>query len=129
MPQPAVEARAADNKVITMPPRAEQPAAPAPAPPPIAAPPAARPRDDGPLAPASPSVRRLAREIGVDVNDVQGTGADGRITQDDVKEHARRILSSVPASAFGAGGVAGAAAGGAARALRPLPDFQKWGEV
>ena len=46
----------------------------------------------------------------------------GRITQEDVKEHARRILSSV--------GSAGAAGGGlAARAGRPLPDFQKWGEV
>jgi pyruvate dehydrogenase E2 component (dihydrolipoamide acetyltransferase) len=75
-----------------------------------------------PAAPASPAVRRLAREIGVDINAVQGTGPGGRITQEDVKEHARRILSSV--------GSAGAAAGGmVARAGRPLPDFQKWGEV
>jgi len=66
-------------------------------------------------------VRRLAREIGVDINVVQGTGPGGRITQEDVKEHARRILSSV--------GSAGAAVGVAARASRPLPDFQKWGEV
>jgi pyruvate dehydrogenase E2 component (dihydrolipoamide acetyltransferase) len=76
----------------------------------------------GPAAPASPAVRRLAREIGVDINAVQGTGAVGRITQEDVKEHARRILSSV-----GAAGAAGA--GLAARAGRPLPDFQKWGEI
>jgi len=76
----------------------------------------------GPAAAASPAVRRLAREIGVDVNAVQGTGAGGRITQEDVKEHARRILSSV--------GSAGAAGGAVvARAMRPLPDFQKWGEV
>ena len=76
----------------------------------------------GPAAAASPGVRRLAREIGVDVNAVQGTGAGGRITQEDVKEHARRILSSV--------GSAGAAGGAVvARAMRPLPDFQKWGEV
>ena len=75
----------------------------------------------GPAAPASPAVRRLAREIGVDVNAVQGTGAGGRITQEDVKEHVRRILSSVGS----------AAAGGAAvvRPGRPLPDFQKWGDV
>jgi pyruvate dehydrogenase E2 component (dihydrolipoamide acetyltransferase) len=67
-------------------------------------------------------VRRLAREIGVDVNAVQGTGPGARITQEDVKEHARRILSSV--------GSAGAAGGGlAARAGRALPDFQKWGDV
>jgi pyruvate dehydrogenase E2 component (dihydrolipoamide acetyltransferase) len=76
----------------------------------------------GPAAPASPSVRRLAREIGVDINAVQGTGAGGRITQEDVKEHARRILSSVPSTAFGAGGVAGG--GVVARAARSLPDFQ-----
>ena len=75
----------------------------------------------GPAAAASPAVRRLAREIGVDVNAVQGSGAGGRITQEDVKEHARRILSSV--------GSAGAGGGVAARAARPLPDFQKWGEV
>jgi pyruvate dehydrogenase E2 component (dihydrolipoyllysine-residue acetyltransferase) len=74
-----------------------------------------------PAAPASPAVRRMAREIGVDVNAVQGSGAGGRITLEDVKEHARRILSSV--------GSAGAAGAGVARAARPLPDFQKWGEV
>ena len=76
----------------------------------------------GPAAPASPAVRRLAREIGVDINVVQGTAPGGRITQEDVKEHARRILSSV--------GAAGASGGSAvARAARALPDFQKWGEI
>ena len=75
----------------------------------------------GPAAPASPAVRRLAREIGVDINAVQGSGAGGRITQEDVKEHARRILSSV--------GSAGAAGPVMARGGRPLPDFQKWGEI
>jgi pyruvate dehydrogenase E2 component (dihydrolipoamide acetyltransferase) len=88
---------------------------------PQAAPAPAPARDRGPAAPAAPSVRRLAREIGVDINDVQGTGPGGRISQDDVKEHARRILSSV-------GSVD---AGRAARpsAFVPLPDFTKWGEV
>ena len=83
-----------------------------PAPPPPA-------KERGPAAPASPSVRRLAREVGVDINEVQGTGAEGRISQEDVKEHARRILSSVGTSR------------GAARpaAATPLPDFTKWGEV
>ena len=108
---PAQEPR--DSKVISMPQRSAQegaPSAPAPA------------ADRGPSAPASPSVRRLAREIGVDINDVQGTGPEGRITQEDVKEQARRILSSV-----GAAGTS--AAGAVARAVRPLPDFMKWGEV
>ena len=82
----------------------------------------------GPAAPASPAVRRLAREIGIDVNAIQGTGPGGRITQEDVKEHARRILSSVPSTMLGAGGLANAG-GVAVRASRPLPDFLKWGEV
>ena len=68
---------------------------------PALAAPAPPARADGRAAPASPAVRRLAREIGVNINDVEGTGPNGRISQDDVKEHARRILSSVGA----AGGV------------------------
>ena len=77
-------------------------------------------RGGRPLAPAAPSVRRLAREIGVDVNSVQGSGAGGRITQEDVKEHARRILSSVGMTTRGTGQPAPAF---------PLPDFAKWGEI
>jgi len=98
---------------------------------PEAAPPAAPVKlegERGPAAPASPAVRRLAREIGIDVNAIQGTGPGGRITQEDVKEHARRILSSVPSTMLGTGGLANAG-GVAVRASRPLPDFQKWGEV
>jgi len=110
------EAARAESKVLAMPQRQVTETAPAP-------PPAVAPRADrgGAAAPASPSVRRLAREIGVDINDVQGTAPGGRISQEDVKEHARRILSSV--------GSAGAGAPSAARAARALPDFQKWGEV
>ena len=77
----------------------------------------------GPAAPAAPSVRKLAREVGVDIHDVQGSGPAGRISQDDVKEHARRVLSSVGSSAEAARTGARPAAG------KPLPDFSKWGEV
>jgi pyruvate dehydrogenase E2 component (dihydrolipoamide acetyltransferase) len=112
-PEPKAEA-----KVVSMPPRqpAEAPAAAAPAP--------AAPASSNLMpAAASPAVRRLAREVGVDINAVAGSGPAGRISQEDVKEHARRILSSV--------GSAGAPAVGgmAARASRPMPDFAKWGEV
>ena len=42
-------------------------------------------------APASPSVRRLAREMGVDVEKVRGTGATGRITAEDVRAHQQPV--------------------------------------
>ena len=112
-PAPAPAAAPQDQKVVSMPPRTATPPAPAAV---------EAPKASGPLAPAAPSVRRLAREIGVDVNAVQGSGAGGRITQDDVKEHARRILSSVGS------GIA-ARGPGAAPAAFPLPDFAKWGEI
>ena len=75
----------------------------------------------GPAAPASPSVRRLAREIGVDVNEVHGSGPDGRISQEDVKEHARRILSSV--------GTTLTRGSSEPATSVPLPDFEKWGPI
>lgn len=128
-PAPAAEERPADQKVVPMPRPASQAAPASPrqgrtdtAPATAAQSAVAADRAAGaPAAPAAPSVRRLAREIGVDVNEVQGSGANGRITEDDVKEHARRILSSI--------GSGRAAAAGAATASPPLPDFAKWGEI
>ncbi len=91
----------------------------------LAAAPAAAPSASSVVtaAPAAPSVRRLAREIGVDVSQVSGTGPGGRITQDDVKEFAKRVMNS-----FGSGGQA-AAASRPAGTGPALPDFSKWGEV
>jgi pyruvate dehydrogenase E2 component (dihydrolipoamide acetyltransferase) len=57
----------------------------------------------------------------VDINAVEGTGPGGRISDEDVKEHARRILSSV--------GTAIARPAGAPAPAIPLPDFEKWGPV
>jgi pyruvate dehydrogenase E2 component (dihydrolipoamide acetyltransferase) len=105
-----------DQKVVSMPrPPAAAPQAPA------RQGQADAPRADGPAAPASPSVRRLAREIGVDINEVHGNGPDGRISQEDVKEHARRILSSVGTTMTRGSGQPGASV--------PLPDFEKWGSI
>ena len=98
-PDPKAEAKPEskpDTKVLPMPQRQAADAAPPPAPAPA-------PAANVMPAAASPAVRRLAREIGVDINAVPGTGPAGRISQDDVKEHARRILSSV-GSARRAGG-------------------------
>jgi pyruvate dehydrogenase E2 component (dihydrolipoamide acetyltransferase) len=79
-------------------------------------------------APAAPSVRRLAREIGVDITQVPGSGPGGRITQDDVKEFSKRVMNSI-----GSNGQAAAASGGAVArgaVIGPaLPDFAKWGDV
>lgn len=48
------------------------------------------------VAAAAPSVRRMARELGVDINEVVGTSDDGRISVEDVKAHAKRLVSSAP---------------------------------
>ena len=49
-------------------------------------------------APAAPHVRRLAREVGVDIYEVKGTGPGGRISEDDVKAHAKALLTSAAAA-------------------------------
>jgi pyruvate dehydrogenase E2 component (dihydrolipoamide acetyltransferase) len=69
-----------------------------------------------PVAPAAPSVRRMARELGVDIDQVAGSGSGGRISIEDVKAHAKRIITEPTASA----GVV---------AAEPLPDFSRWGEI
>jgi pyruvate dehydrogenase E2 component (dihydrolipoamide acetyltransferase) len=72
---------------------------------------------------ASPSVRRVAREIGVDIAQVTGSGSGGRITEEDVKNFARQIISSL------GGGAIAPSASRPGVASPPLPDFTKWGEV
>lgn len=67
------------------------------------------------LIPAAPSIRRLARELGVDLTRLRGTGLAGRITEEDVRRAAGL-------------GEAAPAALPAAPAPR-LPDFTKWGPV
>jgi pyruvate dehydrogenase E2 component (dihydrolipoamide acetyltransferase) len=96
--------------------------APAPEPAPRAATktaaPTLRPSGDRPAF-ASPTVRKLAREIGVDVAGVEGSGPGGRIVEDDVKRASRERPAPTP-------GVDGARAAPEARAL---PDFSQWGPV
>ena len=72
--------------------------------------------------PAAPSTRRLAREIGVDIYEVKGTGPGGRISEDDVKAHAKAALISAATAAQ--------APPRAGRFIEPkLPDFAKWGKI
>jgi pyruvate dehydrogenase E2 component (dihydrolipoamide acetyltransferase) len=72
--------------------------------------------------PAAPHVRRLAREIGVDIYEVKGTGPGGRIREDDVKGYAKAVLSAAATAAQ--------APPRAGHFAQPqLPDFAKWGKV
>src|SRR5215213_8447824 len=117
--------KAADGEApVTPPPSVIAQQEPAPAPKPTAAPPAqpaaaAAAADLGQVH-ASPSVRRLARELEVDLAKVKGTGEKGRITKDDVKAHLR-----------GPAAPAAAAAPGSGMGIPEIPaqDFSKFGPV
>src|SRR6185436_4972527 len=54
---------------------------------------ASAPTADASSIPAAPSARRLARELGINIAEIRGSGAGGRISTDDVTAHARRLLS------------------------------------
>jgi pyruvate dehydrogenase E2 component (dihydrolipoamide acetyltransferase) len=80
--------------------------------------------DHRPPVPAAPSVRRLAREVGVDIYEVKGTGPNGRIQEADVKAHAKQLVSGAAQAAHIA-----APTGGIGLNRTPLPDFSKWGQI
>jgi pyruvate dehydrogenase E2 component (dihydrolipoamide acetyltransferase) len=114
--------------------------APAPAPAPATTPPAAAATSTlpaGAAAPvdneafkaahASPSVRKFARELGVDISKVKGTGPNGRIVHEDVQGFVKQVMSG----AATAGGSAGQVSGGGVLNLLPWPtvDFAKYGAI
>ncbi len=116
-PQPAEEATVAVKR--------PEAASPPPPPPPPVTP--AAPRELPPIneagfarAHASPSVRKLARELGVDLAQVKGSGLKNRVMHDDVKAFVKSILT---------GQTAVAGAPGAALPKTPSVDFTKFGEV
>jgi pyruvate dehydrogenase E2 component (dihydrolipoamide acetyltransferase) len=92
--------------------------------------PKATPANVGPAvaAHASPSVRKFARELGVDLGKVKGTGPKGRILHQDVQAFVKGALAAPSASAAAA---SGAIAGGGTLNLLPWPqvDFAKYGPV
>jgi pyruvate dehydrogenase E2 component (dihydrolipoamide acetyltransferase) len=71
---------------------------------------------------ASPSVRQFARELGVDLARVRGSGQKGRVTPDDVKSFVKTVMS-------GAGAPQAAASPGAALPKVPLVDYAQFGAV
>src|SRR6185436_15871867 len=104
------------------------------------------PAGAAPAAPAAPSTRRLARELGVDLNVVNGSGPGGRVTDDDVRAAAAGPTAGAAPVATAARGAASASAAAkpAARgpaeplvakpltriaAEPPLPKFEQWGPI
>jgi pyruvate dehydrogenase E2 component (dihydrolipoamide acetyltransferase) len=88
----------------------------------------------GTLPHASPTVRKLARELGVVLDEIQGSGPKGRITQEDVQEFVKSVLAGATrtkAQAGKAGAAAPPAAGAGLAGLAPWPqvDFAKFGPI
>jgi pyruvate dehydrogenase E2 component (dihydrolipoamide acetyltransferase) len=79
---------------------------------------APKPGEARELIAAAPSVRRSARELGIDINEVVGSEPGGRISEEDVRNYARSIILNVTRLRPAAVGMAA-----------PLPDFSKWGKI
>lgn len=69
------------------------------------------------LVPAAPSVRRMARELGVEIAQVPGTGPAGRISAEDVKAYIKKLNTARREGGFQPG------------AAVPMPDFSRWGPI
>lgn len=138
-------AGAAPATVAAPAPVAEAPkAAPAPAPAPAAAPaavaaipaPVANPQIDEAgfaTAHASPSIRRIAREMGIDLGKVPGSGRLGRVLESDLRAFVKTLLTSggVAAVAGGKGGISSGVAPQGMGGIPPIPavDFSQFGEI
>lgn len=133
MLEPAAEPAADDVPPTEAPAVTPAAATPAPAKAAPTAAPQQAPRRAAPMAPAkidetsfskayaSPSVRKFARELGVNLGSVAGGGRKGRITQADVKAFVKNVMIH--------GGPGGSGGGGLQVAPMPEIDFGKWGEV
>ena len=121
---PSAVPSAAPAPAVNKPVAVEPPIARAPAPPPVINTPAPV---DAALSHASPSVRKFARELGVTITQVKGSGPKGRITQEDVQAFVKAAMSG------GAGNPAAASSGGSLGGLNIIPwpkvDFAKFGEI
>jgi len=114
---PAESGTVTETPKVEAAPQPTQSTSPAPKTPPVASA-ALRPSEQIPAQidiPAAPSVRRFARETGVEVSQVRGSGPGGRISKDDVKTYIKQLLT---------GGMVAATP-----KTKPLPDFSKWGQI
>ncbi|MCH8856678.1 MAG: dihydrolipoyllysine-residue acetyltransferase, partial [Proteobacteria bacterium] len=135
-PAPAAAAPAPAAAVQVAAPASAPASAPVAAP--VAAPAAAQPAHQptsptGQLPHASPSIRKLSRELGVPLAEVKGSGPKGRITEADVQGFVKAVMSGTVQTAAqkAAAPAAAAASGGAFPGLLPWPkvDFEKFGAV
>ena len=118
--------------VVVAAPAAAVPPAPAAAAPAVAAPAHQPGTPTGGLPHASPSVRKFARELGVPLAEVQGSGPKGRISHEDVQAFTQRVMTgSVQTKAQAAKAPAGGGGTGVGLDLLPWPkvDFSKFGPV
>lgn len=88
----------------------------------IEAEPASEANVDNSSAHASPAIRRLARELGVDLAQVTATGRKGRVLENDIKKHVKAIMQ-------GQGSTAGSSGAGLGLLPDPVVDFAKFGQV
>ncbi|AEK63382.1 dihydrolipoyllysine-residue acetyltransferase [Collimonas fungivorans] len=100
-----------------------KPAPAAPAPAPVAAPAPA----GGSIPHASPSVRKFARELGVDLSKVAGTGIKARITHEDVQNYVKGVISGAASGSAAAAGGKGGSGVGLDLLAWPSLDFSKQG--
>ncbi|TNF07543.1 MAG: dihydrolipoyllysine-residue acetyltransferase [Pseudomonadales bacterium] len=84
------------------------------------------PKRDGAKVHAGPAVRQLARDFGVELADIAGTGPKGRILKEDVQVHVKAMMQKAKAAPQAA---AAAATGGAGIPPIPTVDFSKFGEI
>jgi pyruvate dehydrogenase E2 component (dihydrolipoamide acetyltransferase) len=117
-PRPAAAGATPQDTTAAAPPPARKEPASEPAPRPAARPPVLPPNDEASFsrAHASPSVRKLARELGVDLGRVRGSGRKERVTAENVKAFVKAVLQ-------------GAQAPAAALPQVPQVDFAKFGAI
>ena len=120
-PSPSPSASASASPQASSPPNNKAPSAPAGATPPVAS-------ESFKKAHASPSVRALARELGVDLSRVKGSGPKDRVLREDVQKYVKEVMSGAAAAPSLA---TTSSAGGAALGLLPWPqvDFAKFGPI
>lgn len=115
--EPVVEKAQVEEMFVPAPPKSE-PVTPERLTPPVVVDRSKMPKN---IAPAAPSVRRFAREIGIDINLVRGSGKSGRISIEDVKAYAKALNQnriSLPQAQTATIGYS-----------EPMPDFSKFGEI